>query len=234
MKSLHNIEWDIQGLDNLQNDQWYLISTNHQSWADVLMLQNVFGRRIPFLKFFVKDELKWVPIMGLVWWALDCPFMKRYSKEYLAKHPEMKGKDLETTRKACQRFKEMPISVISFIEGTRFTEQKRLKQASPYQHLLKPKAGGLALVMSAMGEQFTAMLDVTFSYNTEEHGLWQFWCGKVKKISVRIKQFPVPAKLIGGDYENDPIFRTYFQDWLHQLWLEKDLQLKIIYNKKNT
>jgi 1-acyl-sn-glycerol-3-phosphate acyltransferase len=234
LRTIVGIEWDIQGLEGLQDEQWYLLISNHQSWPDVFILQYIFNYRIPFLKFFVKDELKWVPIMGLVWWALDCPFMKRYSKEYLAKNPHMKGKDLETTKKACERFKEMPISVISFIEGTRLTPQKQQKQNSPYRHLLKPKAGGIALVLSAMGEQFTSILDVSIAYDTTENNLWQFWSGKVKKISIHIAKYPVPREMLGQDYENDPQFREKFQAWLHETWLAKDQQLEVMKQKMSS
>ncbi|MGB3621642.1 MAG: acyltransferase, partial [Ketobacter sp.] len=141
---VQKIEIDIRGDDNLQYHGWYLVSCNHQSWSDILILQSIFNRRIPMLKFFLKQQLIWVPLLGLAWWALDFPFMKRYTKEYLAKHPEMKGKDMETTRKACEKFKEVPVSVMNFLEGTRFTQEKHDAQQSPYRYLLKPKSGGIA------------------------------------------------------------------------------------------
>ncbi len=53
--------------------------SNHRSWVDILVLQSIFNRRIPFLKFFLKRQLIWVPLLGLAWWALDFPFMRRYS-----------------------------------------------------------------------------------------------------------------------------------------------------------
>jgi len=117
--------FDVRGLDELRRDQWYLVIVNHQTWVDILALQTVLNRRIPFLKFFIKQQLIWFPFLGAAWWAMDMPFMRRYSKSYLAKHPEKKGKDLESTRKACQKFRDTPTSVINFVEGTRFTEEKK-------------------------------------------------------------------------------------------------------------
>ncbi len=67
----------MQGVDSLHQRGWYLVSSNHQSWVDILVLQRIFHGRIPFLKFFLKQELIWVPVIGLAWWALDFPFMKR-------------------------------------------------------------------------------------------------------------------------------------------------------------
>ncbi|MDF1764585.1 MAG: acyltransferase, partial [Oleibacter sp.] len=155
------MNWTIQRPDNLDYKGWYFVVSNHQSWVDILVLQHTLNGRIPLLKFFLKQELIRVPILGAAWWALDFPFMKRFSKSYLEKHPEMKGKDIETTKRACEKFKELPTSVMNFLEGTRFTEQKRTEQNSSFEHLLKPKAGGMAFAMSAMGDQFRSILDVT-------------------------------------------------------------------------
>ena len=108
---------------------------------------------VPFLKFFLKKELIWVPILGIAWWALDFPFMKRYSAAVLKKRPHLRGKDIEITRQACKKFKSLPVSIMNFVEGTRFTREKHDKQKSPFTHLLKPKAGGIGFVLSTMGEQ---------------------------------------------------------------------------------
>lgn len=217
------IQVDVQGLDGLHYHGWYFVTSNHQSWTDILILQKVFNRRIPFLKFFLKQELIWVPLMGPAWWALDFPFMKRHSKEFLEKHPEMKGKDLETTRKACEKFKEIPVSVMNFLEGTRFTTKKHDQQQSPYQYLLKPKSGGIAFVLSAMGGQLRSLLDVTIVYHEKANGFWDLMCGRVRRISVRVLERPIPADFALGDYEEDAEFRARFQTWVNQIWQEKDV-----------
>jgi 1-acyl-sn-glycerol-3-phosphate acyltransferase len=218
----HRIHWDVQGLDKVSRRGWYLITCNHQSWTDILVLQTVFSKKAPFLKFFLKQELIWVPLMGMAWWALDFPFMKRYSKEFLAKHPEMKGKDTETTRKACEKFKDIPVSVMNFLEGTRFTQSKHDRQQSPYKYLLKPKAGGIAFVLSSMGGLLHSMLDVTIVYKEGPFGFWDLMCGRVRHVIVRVKQREIPAEFATGDYENDAEFRERFQTWVSELWLEKD------------
>ena len=147
--------WDIRGGEGLRVDTSYLVVSNHQSWVDIPALIQTLNRRTPFFKFFLKKELIWVPFLGLAWWALDYPFMKRYSKAFLAKHPELQGKDLEITKAACELFKRQPVTVVNYLEGTRFTPAKRQQQGSPFQHLLKPKAGGVAFVLAAMGEQLS-------------------------------------------------------------------------------
>ncbi len=222
--------WDVKGLGQLKYKGWYLVNANHQSWVDILVLQRVFNGKIPLLKFFLKQELIKVPIMGLCWWALDFPFMKRFSKEYLEKHPEMKGKDLETTRKACEKFTLIPTSVMNFLEGTRFTQRKHDKQQSPYQHLLKPKAGGIAFALNAMGDKFHSLLNITIVYPEGIPSFWDFLCGKVTNIVVRVKEEAIPPHFTQKDYNNDPEFRQEFQQWIHELWQEKDQEIHLLLN----
>jgi 1-acyl-sn-glycerol-3-phosphate acyltransferase len=217
--------WDVQGIEGLDYRSWYLVNCNHQSWVDILVLQHLLNRRIPLLKFFLKQQLMWVPVMGFAWWALDFPFMRRHSEAYLKKHPEMRARDQETTRKACEKFAQIPTSVMNFLEGTRFTPAKHQRQQSPYRHLLKPKAGGIALALNAMGGKFRAILDVTIVYPDGAPTFWHFLCGKVKRIVVRVQTVPVPKKLADGDYAGDPAIREAFQKWLQQLWLAKDAQI---------
>lgn len=230
MRLTQRTTWDVQGIEDLSYRSWYLVNCNHQSWVDILVLQHLFNRRIPLLKFFLKQQLIRVPIMGLAWWALDFPFMRRHSEEFLKKHPEMRGKDQETTRKACEKFALIPTSVMNFLEGTRFTAAKHLQQQSPYKHLLKPKAGGMALALNAMGDKFQAILDVTIVYPDGAPDFWQFLTGKLKRVIVRVRPLPVPQHLVPGDYAGDPAVREAYQQWVHQMWLEKDAQIEALIN----
>lgn len=220
--------WDVQGIDGLDYRSWYLVNCNHQSWVDILVLQHLFNRRIPLLKFFLKQQLIWIPVMGLAWWALDFPFMRRHSEEFLKKHPEMRGKDQATTRKACEKFALIPTSVMNFMEGTRFTAAKHARQQSPYKHLLKPKAGGMALALNAMGDKFQAILDVTIVYPDGALQFGQFLQGKLRRVIVRVRSIAVPQHLLHGDYASDPAVREAFQKWVQQLWLEKDAQIEAL------
>ncbi|HET6433807.1 acyltransferase [Dyella sp.] len=216
--------WRIDGLEGLTRDGNYLVLCNHQSWVDIPVLQKVFNRRIPFLRFFLKSQLIWVPLLGPAWWALDFPFMKRHSREELAKHPELAGKDRETTRKACEKFRHMPVSVMNFVEGTRFTRAKHDAQGSPYTHLLRPKAGGVAFVLDAMGEGLHAIVDVTIVYAQGAGSMMDLIAGRVRDIRVHIRQRIIDPAL-RGDYENDPAFRERFQAWVNALWAEKDAKV---------
>jgi len=216
------IDWDIRGLDKLNSKEWYLVLSNHQSWVDILVLQKTLRKKIPMLKFFLKKELIWVPFLGLAWWALDFPFMKRYSKQFLAQNPHLKGKDLESTRKACQKFKHTPVSIMNFVEGTRYTPEKA--KTSAFSHLLTPRAGGIAFVLGSMGQCLNHIIDVTIVYPGRVPSFWTFISGKTRKIIVDFQLLEVGWH-IKGDYFNDPVFRDRFCEWLNQLWLEKDRKI---------
>jgi 1-acyl-sn-glycerol-3-phosphate acyltransferase len=226
-KLINNIKWDVKGLEGLKQDGWYLVLANHQSWTDILVLQRVFHRKIPFLKFFLKKELIWVPFLGIAWWALDFPFMKRYSRAFLDKYPHLKGKDIEITKKACEKFKTLPVSVMNFVEGTRFTPEKHKRQKSPYFNLLNPKAGGVAFVLSAMGEQLHQIINVTIVYPDGVKSFWDFVCGKIREIRVNVETLPVSSEII-GDYINNPEFRENFQKWINSVWQQKDMRIESI------
>jgi 1-acyl-sn-glycerol-3-phosphate acyltransferase len=218
--------FEVTGLEGLRYGGWYLVLSNHQSWVDILVLQRVFNRRIPFLKFFLKQELIWVPVLGLAWWALDFPFMRRYSREQVERRPELRGKDVEATRRACERFARIPVSVMNFVEGTRFTQAKHDAQASPYAHLLKPKAGGVAFVIAAMGAMIETVVDVTIRYPAGRPTLVDLFAGRVPRVVVDVRTREIPRELRAGDYENDADFRARFQTWIGEIWAEKDRALR--------
>jgi len=210
-----DVRWDVQGDEGLDPKGWYLVASNHQSWVDILVLQKVFSGRVPMLKFFLKRQLIYVPIIGLAWWALDFPFMARRGGMSSAR-------DLERARQACEKFRLVPTSVINFLEGTRFTRHKHDVQRSPYRHLLKPRSGGIAMAVATLGEHCHRLLDVTIVY---PHGAPKFWhllSGRVDDVIVRVQQREIPADLVGGDYATDPQFRRRMQEWVNALWAEKD------------
>ena len=222
MRNAGDVHIESRGLENLRRDGWYLVIANHQTWVDIVVLQAVFNRRVPFLKFFIKQELIWFPFLGIAWWALDMPFMKRYSPSYLARKPHMKGKDLETTSRACEKFRDTPTSVLNFIEGTRFSEKKRIDRKSTYQHLLQPRAGGLAMALSSMGELFTGLVDVTLVYRDGATSFWDMCCGHPVNVIAKVRELPVEDWMIRGDYQNDREFRRRLHTWLGETWSEKD------------
>ncbi len=225
LRLVQRTQWDMQGDLRVDLQHTYLVTSNHQSWADIFALQQQFNKRMPMLKFFLKQELIWVPVIGLCWWALEFPFMKRFSKAYLEKYPEKRGQDLATTRRACARYQTNPVSVFNFLEGTRFTPAKHRAQASPFQYLLKPKAGGIAFVLDAMGEQLHALVNVTIHYPDGAPDFWGLLCGRLNQIVVRVEQQDIPTQFLGRNYDQDEAYRAEFQQWVNTLWQRKDAQL---------
>jgi 1-acyl-sn-glycerol-3-phosphate acyltransferase len=219
---------EIAGLDGLRPDGHYLVLANHRSWVDIIVLQYALNRRVPLMRFFLKSQLFWVPLLGLAWWALDFPFMKRYSRKELAKRPELAGRDIAATRRACEKFRGMPVAIMNFVEGTRMTEAKRRRQDSPYAHLLKPKAGGVALVLDAMGEALHSVLDVTIAYPAGTPTLADLVAGKIPVVRMDVRARDIPAEFAGLDYERDPAARVRYQRWLNGLWADKDAVLDLL------
>lgn len=202
----------------------YVLISNHQCWADVMLLAYVLEKEgLPFPRFFIKSILRWLPVVGFACWVLDFPFMKRYTKEQLEKDPSLRGKDLETTKKSCEAFREVPVTVVNFAEGTRSTAAKRAAQGSPYRMLLKPKAGGTAFTLQAMGDVLDGVLDMTVAYTgTPEPTFWDFVCGRIPHVYIKLRPLQVPEHLQRGDYRNDPEFRAAFKTWLEDIWKDKD------------
>lgn len=233
MRLTQAMQWEVSGLQDLNPRQWTLVICNHQSWVDILVLQHVLNRRIPLLKFFLKKQLIWVPIMGLAWWALEFPFMRRHSEAYLQKHPQERGKDAATTRAACEKYALVPTSVMNFVEGTRFTLAKQQRQQSPYRHLLKPKAGGISLALEAMGEKFGAVLDITIAYPDGTPNFWHFLQGRVPRVIVQARTLPVPRLAADTPGDATQALRALCQDWINQLWRDKDTLLDQILIGKN-
>lgn len=233
-KVLMAVEVEVNIEPQLNPKGQYLVCCNHQTWNDIFMLMYAFGRRAPFFKFFLKQELIWVPLLGLAWWGLDYPFMKRHSRQDLAKNPALRGSDIETTKRACARYKGQPVMILNFLEGTRFTAEKHRRQKSPYTHLLKPKAGGFAFALSAMGRNLDSLLDVTIAYPGGAQGFWPFLCGQVKQVRIDVRELRIPDEWFEGDYEGSQPFRAGFQRWLADLWHEKDARMAHMLSAEGT
>lgn len=219
--------WDIRGQQALNRQESLLVISNHQTWVDIPALMVAIHGKAPFFTFFLKRELIWVPLLGLAWWALEYPFMRRHSKAQLEKNPQLRGQDLDITRKACDRLNGRPVSLVNYLEGTRFTPEKHQQQQSPYQYLLKPKSGGVAFTLNAMNNQLAHYLDITLVYLGEQPPtFWNLLSGKVERVIIDIQKQPIPIAMMQGDYQQDPVFRANFQAWINQLWQAKDQRIK--------
>lgn len=223
---LHGRRGNVEIDGVLDSRRSWLLVSNHQSWADILLLFDVCWLRVPFPRFFLKRELIWVPLIGLICWALDMPFMKRQRQASLSAQDGGRNQDLETTRRFCEKYRSQPITVVNFLEGTRFTLAKRDARGGDFRHLLRPKSAGLSFTLNAMGEQFAGMIDVTIVYApSQRSSLWSFLCGEQHDATVRLRVREIPVDELTGDYAIDREFRARFQDWVNRLWAQKDAEL---------
>ena len=221
IKLLHNPKWNVEGFESLDKSNWYLSVANHQSWADIFVLQAITNRKIPMLKFFMKHILIWVPVIGLAWWALDMPFLKRFTKEEIEKNPELRGKDIKAMEESFGRYSRYPVSIFSFAEGTRFNEEKKIDQGSKFNNLLDPKSGGIGLTLTTM-PYIKLLLDFTIFYEGPRRSFWDFLCGRMSKVTVKVKEIEIPQDLLGKNYEEDSNFRLELKSWIENIWSEKD------------
>lgn len=215
-------EWDVSGVEGLRTDAHYLIISNHRSWVDIFALARAFHRHAPFIRFFMKRQLIWMPVVGQACWAMDFPFMRRYTAEYVARNPDKRGKDLETTRIACRRYRRIPVSILNFLEGTRFTKEKHADQESPYRHLLRPRIGGIAFVLASLGEQLDGVIDATVAYPIEDVTVMDLVFNRIPRMTVHARMIDVPPEFFTSAITEPGPARDAFKTWIEQIWREKD------------
>jgi len=219
-------DWRINLPDDIHTNGKYLLVSNHQSWVDTSIVQYIGEKRLPLTRFFTKFELIYIPIVGQAFYFLDFPMMRRHSKEAIAKNPALKGKDIEEAKRACALLKDKPFTLLNYLEGTRFTKAKQAQQKSPYTHLLKPRAGGLSLAISALGEDIDGILDMTIVYPDGVPSYGDLWKGNIKRLGVDLRYIDIPDTLFEsikqGGYENDEDTKAQMFDWVEQVWRQKD------------
>ena len=219
------MEWDLNVPDDIDLKGRYLVFCNHQSWVDILVLQRCLNRKAPFMRFLLKQQLIWVPFLGFAWWALDMAFLKRYSREELLKDPSLRGKDLENAARACEKLKHIPVSMMAFPEGTRYTPEKRQKQGSPYPHLLIPRYGGVGQILYSFDQALDCLIDVTIIYPDGAPTFWQYVSGQVRKITVQIQLRPIADDIRGRDFRQDTEAKARLKNWLETIWQEKEADI---------
>lgn len=198
-----------------------IIVSNHISWLDTLVIGEITRNRLPVPKFFLKHSLLYVPFVGIACWGLGMPFMRRYPPAYLLRHPELRNRDIETTRKICETFRDIPTTFVNFPEGTRFTEEKREKGGAPYRNLLTPKPGSLALAIGSLNT-FSRIISVTLYYPDNKGSPFKdMLFGRLGRIYISLREIPITDDL-KGDYTGDKQFKHSFQIRLRESWQEKD------------
>jgi len=190
----------------------YLLICNHQSWADIIILQNTFRGILPPLKFFTKRELIWIPLLGPAMWLLGFPYVKRGG-----------AGDRDAMAQSCSGFRNHPVTVLNFLEGTRCTPEKQARSDSPYAHLLAPKTGGMAFVLGQIGNHIDFIIDVTISYPGTPPSFWQFLRGDCRVSRVQVETLAVPVAGEGQALEDSQL--ATLKTWTTQRWQQKDAQI---------
>ena len=175
-------------------DDWCLGVSNHQSWADILIILSASNYKMPNLRFFMKRELSWIPFVYLANKNLNMPFVNRHKKSELDRDPNLRFVDYDITIKSCKRLRRAPSTICSNAEGTRFTKEKHALQESPYKNLLIPKIGGLATALSALPE-VKFLIDFTVVYKGNKRSAWSFLKGEMADVKVKVTKHEIPENL---------------------------------------
>lgn len=222
---MYGIKFDVFGLENpeIAYDKSYLIVSNHQSWADVYVIQSVLNRKVPFIRFFIKSSLKWVPILGQAWMALDFPFVRRSKKADLIKNPALANQDLQNVRNVCQKFKEIPFCILNFVEGHRRTPErmKKLVKKNPYKYLLRANSGGISVVATELKEKLHGVLDLTLIYPDDQSSFLDLMKGDVRAIRVVVDFIPI-AEVPIEDLPQYAAMSKKMKRWIDERWQKKD------------
>ena len=200
MLKVVGIELIVKGKAN--TDRAPVVICNHRSWFDIALVQEVITGNGPIIKFLVKREIAWVPIIGWICLALNFPMLRRSKKDGARK------RDFSIIQKATKTHGDEDGALLVFPEGTRFSNLKKTNQESPYNHLLKPKTGGLKVIQQHAGAD-TTLVDVTINYHQNDVQIWNCLHGEPGKITITLEHYTLT--------EIDDL-----ETWLNDRWLAKD------------
>lgn len=110
-------------------------------------------------KYFLK-QLAWVPFIELACWALDIPFMRRYSRSYHIRHPERRGKDVETTRRSCEKISRASDDYRPILWKAQVLKEKKRETLSPPQPVTA-ESRWYRHGLNVLGSQLNKLLNVT-------------------------------------------------------------------------
>ncbi|MNT90994.1 putative acyltransferase YihG [compost metagenome] len=82
-----------------------------------------------------------------------------------------------------------------------------------------------------MGEQLHSLVNVTIHYPQGNPGFWQLLSGEIDEVVVSFNEMPIPPQFIGRNYDQDEAYRRSFQQWVNQLWQDKDAELERLHRQ---
>lgn len=203
--------------DTLPPRENAIVIVNHQDMSDIflVMMLALTKERLGDLKFFVKDVLKYVPGVGWGMLFLDCIFVKRNWEADKDKISEVFSKF---------QAEKIPIWLVSYVEGTRFSKAKMLRSqgyANEHSlpilsHVLLPRTKGFVASVQGLHGHVTAIYDLTIAHAGGVPSLWDIITGRVREFHMRIKRYEIDT------LPEDPGALTA---WLMERFVEKDAWL---------
>jgi 1-acyl-sn-glycerol-3-phosphate acyltransferase len=213
VETVNSIDVEITG-DHLPSNENAMLLPNHQNIADIPVLLSIAKRknRLGDMKWFMKSIIKYIPGPGWGMLFLDGIFLRRNWAD--------DRENIENTFARIKRY-NVPIWLVSFLEGTRVTESKlelsrkfaAKRQLPQPRHLMIPRTKGFLATMTGLRDHLDAVYDVTIAYPTGIPSLWQMIQGDVKKVCIHIRRYPL---------ELLPKNDQGLEDWVYRLFSEKD------------
>ena len=213
LKYIHGVQLKVSG-DFIPARENALVIVNHQGMTDVFPLLMLAYQKdsLGDLKWFVKDVIKYIPGIGWGMLFLDCLFVKRSWNQ-----------DQKNIQKTFARFKtnQIPLWLISFVEGTRITPEK-LKKSQIYsqkqglpvlKNCMIPKTKGFVASVHGLSTSISAIYDVTLIYRQGVPSVFQLIFGQFKEFEIHIKRSLV------RDLPSDS---KDLSQWLIDRYVEKD------------
>ena len=182
-----------------------IVIVNHQSWFDIPIVQEIISASGPRLSFLVKRSLVWVPVIGWICLLLGFPRLRRTGS------PQDRALDLNAVSQAAEQGVAARHALLIFAEGTRFTPKKRSDQNSPFDHLLRPRAGGFAAACQIFPEG-TPIIDLSIYYDGGSH-FWRCLGGATKVICVDVSTHSLDQTMSA-------------EAFLNERWQAKDVWLR--------
>jgi 1-acyl-sn-glycerol-3-phosphate acyltransferase len=219
-KVLNGVELVVTG-DEVPPRENAIVVVNHQNMPDITFLMDFARRkgRLGDMKWIVKDPIKYVPGVGWGMLFIDCVFVKR---DWTADKESI----LATFSKL--REQDIPVWLLSFSEGTRFTAEK-LERSRAYarehglyepRHTLVPRTKGFVATVHGLRDHVDAVYDLTLGYEQGVPTLWQFIRGFAPRAHLHVRRHPI---------ETLPADDAGLGQWLLERFREKDERLERYY-----
>ena len=207
-----------------------LVICNHRSWADTVVIYSL-ARQVRMhgdVKFLAKRPLLLFPIYGFAGWILDVViFIKRQSTSAGRRMTKVFSNLTDPRRERA------PYWLISYLEGTRFTREKREKaiqfakdrNLKVLDQLLQPRTKGFIATVQALRGNATAVYDITIGYQESDKREMSptfkemYFLASMTNRVIHVHQRRIPLNEVPEDEEE-------LKQWIYKLYEQKDELLR--------